>query len=81
MPARTLVSALVAMPLAAVAAPSPVAVPAPLTLEKVTEVLLSLVTVLPAASRIVAVSVCAAPETFEPDSVSWICVAVPWTIV
>ena len=77
MPARTLVSALVAMPLEAVALPSPVAVPAPLALAKVTRVLLSLVTVLPCASWIVAVRVWLRPEAVEPDSVSRIWVAGP----
>ena len=65
----------VATPPAAVAFPSPVAVPAPPAFAKVTTVALSLVTVLPCASSIVAVSVCVFPATFEPLSASVIWVA------
>ena len=53
---------LVATPLAAVAVPVPVTVPAPEALAKVTTVVLSPVTVLPAASWIVAVRTRVAPE-------------------
>ena len=53
----------VATPAAAVAVPVPVTVPAPDCLPKVTTVVLSAVTVLPAASWIVAVSTRVAPET------------------
>ncbi len=56
------VSVLVAIPLAAVAVPVPVTVPAPDCLPKVTTVVLSLVTVLPAASWIVAVRTRVVPE-------------------
>ena len=61
-PARTPVIVLVATPLAAVALPVPVTVPAPEALAKATTVELSAVTVLPAASWIVAVSTRFAPE-------------------
>ena len=74
-------SVFVATPFDAVALPSPVTVPAPPVFAKATTVELSLVTVLPFASSIVAVSVCAFPATFEPLSVSAICVAGPWTYV
>ena len=73
---------LVATPLAAVAVPVPVTVPAPDCLAKVTTVVLSEVTVLPAASWIVAVSTRVAPEVrlvVEPVSEIW--VAAPWTTV
>ena len=73
---------LVATPLAAVAVPVPVTVPAPDCLPKVTTVVLSPVTVLPAASRIVAVSTRVAPEVrLVTAPVSEICVAAPWTTV
>ena len=52
----------VATPAAAVALPVPVTVPAPDCLANVTTVVLSEVTVLPAASWIVAVSTRVAPE-------------------
>ena len=65
------------MPIEAVALPSPVTVPAPPIFAKATEVVLSEVTVLPAASSIVAVSVWLSPEAVEPDSSSWIRVAAP----
>ena len=71
----------VATPLAAVALPRPVTVPAPPVFAKATTVELSLVTVLPCASLIVAVSVWASPATFEPLSARAICVAGPWTYV
>ena len=61
-PTSAPVIVLVAMPLAAVAVPVPVTVPAPDCLAKVTTVVLSEVTVLPAASWIVAVSTRVAPE-------------------
>ena len=73
---------LVATPLAAVALPVPVTVPAPDCLAKVTTVVLSEVTVLPAASWIVAVSTRVAPEVrlvVAPVSAIW--VAAPWTTV
>ena len=53
---------LVATPLAAVALPVPVTVPAPEAFAKATTVVLSEVTVLPAASWIVAVRTRVAPE-------------------
>ena len=71
-----------ATPPAAVVAPSPVAVPAPEVWAKVTEVELSAVTRLPAASRISAVSVRAAPEErFEAELVTARWSAAPWTTV
>ena len=73
---------LVAMPLAAVAVPGPVTVPAPDCLAKVTTVVLSAVTVLPAASWIVAVRTRVAPEVrFVVAPVSAIWAAAPWTTV
>ena len=72
-PASAPVIVLVATPLAAVAAPGPVTVPAPDCLAKVTTVELSAVTVLPAASWIVAVRTRVAPEArlvVAPVSVS-----------
>ena len=56
------VTVLVAMPATAVSLPVPVTVPAPDALAKPTTVVLSEVTVLPAASWIVAVSRRVAPE-------------------
>ena len=53
---------LVATPATAVSVPSPVTVPAPESLAKVTTLVLSEVTVLPAASWIVAVRARVAPE-------------------
>ena len=73
---------LVATPAAAVAVPVPVTVPAPDCLPKVTTVVLSEVTVLPAASWIVAVRTRVAPEVrlvVAPVSAIW--VAAPWTTV
>ena len=61
-PTSAPVIVLVATPLAAVAVPVPVTVPAPDCLAKVTTVVLSAVTVLPAASWIVAVRTPVAPE-------------------
>ena len=72
---------LVATPLDAVAVPSPVTLPAPPVWAKLTTVVVSEVTVLPAASSIVAVSVWLRPEAVEPDSVSSIVAAAPCTIV
>ena len=73
---------LVATPATAVAVPVPVTVPAPDCLAKLTTVVLSEVTVLPAASRIVAVSTRVAPEVrLVTAPVSEICVAAPWTTV
>ena len=64
----------VATPLAAVAVPVPVTVPAPDCLAKVTTVVLSAVTVLPAASWIVAVRTRVAPEVrFVVAPVSAMC--------
>ena len=81
-PTRAPVIVFVATPLAAVAVPVPVTVPAPDCLAKVTTVVLSAVTVLPAASWIVAVSTRVAPEVrFVVEPVSAICAAVPWTTV
>jgi hypothetical protein len=51
-PAAAPVMVLVATPPEAVAVPSPLTVPAPLVFPKVTDVVLSLVTRLPAPSRI-----------------------------
>ena len=76
-----LVTFLVATPLEAVAVPRPVTVPAPPVFAKVTTVALSLVTVFPFASLIVAVSVCALPATVEPLSANVISVAGPWVYV
>ncbi len=61
-PAVWPVTALEAIPLAAVAAPSPVTVPVPAVFAKVTEVVLSPVRTLLAASRTSAVKVRAPPE-------------------
>ncbi len=61
-PTRAPVTVLVATPLAAVALPVPLTVPAPEAFAKATTVVLSEVTVLPAASWIVAVSTRVAPE-------------------
>ena len=72
---------LVATPPEAVALPSPVTVPTPPVFAKVTEVVLSAVTVLPAASSIVAVSVWLSPDAVELGSVSSIVAAAPWTTV
>ena len=69
------------MPFDAVAFARPVTVPGPPVFAKATEVVLSEVTVLPAASSIVAVSVWLSPEAAEPDSSSWIRAAAPWTTV
>ena len=79
-PARTPVIVFVATPLAAVAFPVPVTVPAPDALAKATTVELSEVTVFPAASWIVAVSTRVAPDArsaVDPVSVIW--AAAPWT--
>ena len=57
------VTVFVATPAVAVSVPVPVTVPAPEALAKVTTVVLSAVTVLPAASWIVAVRTRVAPET------------------
>ena len=72
----------VATPLAAVAVPAPVTVPVPDCLPKVMTVVLSAVTVLPAASWIVAVRTRVAPEVrlvVAPVSAIW--AAAPWTTV
>ena len=73
---------LVATPAAAVSVPVPVTVPAPEALANVTTVELSEVTVLPAASWMVAVSTRVAPEVrFVVAPVSSIWSAAPWTTV
>ena len=61
--------------------PSPAAVPAPPDLAKVTTVELSVVSVFPAASCRVAVSVLLAPEMLDPVATSWIRSAAPWVTV
>ena len=81
-PARTPLTVFDATPPAAVALPVPLTVPAPEALAKATTVELSEVTVLPAASWIVAVRTRVAPEVrvaVEPVSAIW--VAAPWTMV
>ena len=81
-PARTPVIVLVATPLDAVALPAPLMVPRRTALAKAMTVELSEVTVLPAASWIVAVSTRVAPEVrsaVEPLSAIW--AAAPWTTV
>ena len=81
-PTRAPVIVFVATPLEAVALPVPVTVPAPEALAKATTVELSEVTVLPAASWIVAVSTRVAPEVrFVVEPVRAIWVAAPWTTV
>ncbi len=79
-PARAPVTVFVATPELAVAAPVPVTVPVPEALVKLTEVVLSPVTTLPAASLIVAVSSRVEPEVrlaVEPETAIW--AAAPWT--
>ena len=79
-PARTPVIVLVATPPAAVALPAPLTVPAPEACANATTVELSEVTVLPAASLIVAVRILVAPDArsaVEPLSSIW--VAAPGT--
>ena len=81
-PASAPVIVFVATPLAAVALPVPVTVPAPRACAKATTVVLSEVTVLPAASWIVAVRTRVAPEVrlvVEPVRAIW--AAAPWTTV
>ena len=80
-PVSAFVTVLVAIPAAAVAVPSPVTLPAPPVCANVTTVELSAVTVLPAASSIVAVSVWSSPETLEPEWLSSIAAAAPCTTV
>ena len=81
-PARTPVTVLVATPATAVSLPVPETVPAPDCLAKATTVVLSEVTVLPAASWTVAVSRRVAPEVrFAVEPVREICAAAPWTTV
>ena len=81
-PTRAPVIVLVATPLAAVAVPVPVTVPAPDCLANVTTVVLSPVTVLPAASRIVAVRTRVAPEVrLAVEPLRAMLVAAPWTTV
>ena len=74
-PTRAPVIVFVAIPAVAVALPVPVTVPAPEALVNATTVLLSPVTVLPAASWTVAVSTRVAPEArsaVEPVSAIWL---------
>ena len=79
-PARTPVIVLVATPAAAVAVPVPDTVPAPDAFAKEMTVVLSEVTVLPAASLIVAVRTLVAPDARSAvEPVSWIWVAAPGT--
>ena len=61
-PARTPVTVLVATPLVTVSVPRPLTLPAPVVWANVMTVELSVVTVLPAASWIVAVRTRGAPE-------------------
>ena len=73
-PASWPVTVLVATPATAVSLPVPLTVPAPEALPKATTVVLSEVTVLPAASWTVAVSMRVAPEVrlvVEPVSETW----------
>ena len=73
---------LVATPAVALAFPVPVTVPAPDCWPNVTTVELSDVTVLPAASRIVAVSTRVAPEVrLAVEPVNAMSAAPPWTTV
>ena len=81
-PTRSPVIVLVATPATAVSLPVPVTVPAPEALAKATTVVLSEVTVLPAASWIVAVSTRVAPEVrLVVAPVRAISAAAPWTTV
>ncbi len=81
-PARTAVTVFVATPELAVALPVPDTVADPEALPNATTVVLSDVTVLPAASWIVAVRSRVAPEVrFAVEPVSSICAAAPWTTV
>ena len=73
---------LVATPPEAVALPVPLTVPAPEALANATTVELSEVTVLPAASRIVAVSTRVVPEVRSAvEPVRAMSAAAPWTTV
>ena len=81
-PASWPVIVLVATPATAVSLPVPVTVPAPEALANATTVVLSEVTVLPAASWIVAVRTRVAPEVrLVVAPVSAISAAAPWTMV
>ena len=81
-PASAPVTVFVATPADAVALPVPETVPAPDCLAKATTVELSEVTVLPAASWIVAVRSRVAPEVrLAVEPLSAICAAAPWTTV
>ena len=81
-PASAPVIVLVATPATAVSLPVPVTVPAPEALANATTVVLSEVTVLPAASWIVAVSTRVGAEVrFVVAPVSAIWAAAPWTTV
>ena len=82
MPTRAPVIVLVATPAVAVSVPVPVTVPRPLAWSKSTTVVLSEVTVLPAASRIVAVRTRVAPEVrLVVAPVRAMSAAAPWTTV
>ncbi len=81
-PARAPVTVFVATPELAVAAPVPVTVPVPEALVKLTEVVLSPVTTLPAASLIVAVRSLVEPEVrFAVEPVSTMSAAAPGSTV
>ena len=81
-PSRSPVTVLVATPLEAVALPVPVTVPSPPDLAKATTVELSDVTVLPAASWIVAVRTRVAPEVrLAVEPVRTMSAAAPCTTV
>ncbi len=80
-PVATLATTFVATPAEAVALPSAVTVPVPPVFANATTVALSEVTVLPAVSWIVAVSVWLSPDAVEPEWMSAICAAAPWTTV
>ncbi len=81
-PTSAPVTVFVATPAAAVSVPVPLTVPAPEALAKSTTVVLSEVTVLPAASWSVAVRTRVAPEVrFAVAPVSAIWAAAPWTTV
>ena len=81
-PTRAPVIVLVATPATAVSVPVPVTVPVPDALVKATTVVLSEVTVLPAASLIVAVSTRVAPEVrLVVAPVRVMSAAAPWTTV
>ena len=81
-PASCPVIVLVATPLEAVALPAPLTVPLPLCCAKAITVVLSEVTVFPAASWIVAVSTRVAPDARSAaEPVRAMSAAAPWTTV